>query len=384
MTEDNAGLLWNPVTSRGQVAPSSDPAFRLARERLTALHPSYLRLLVNWAALQPERGRSPDLSSKASGCARMVGPCEAYAGLREAFAAIASQQRADRERGQPGFQVVLDIFGTPAWAAHAPGGCELDGTTTFSRPIDAAGLDGYRSLIRALLALGRQETVELNWWSPWNEPNSPVYISPQRAACTAASPSLAPAVYAQLARAMSAELQAAGGDRRMLLGELAAYDDDSPHRTSVASFVAALPSDVICLSDVWSIHLYASRRGPSAVDPLAAFETALDSRGLCGGKARVWITEAGTGAPRPGGPRPPGAADEHAGCLALARQLLDWAHDPRVGAVFQYSFREDPDFPVGLLSAGLSHAYPAYGLWLTYARTRARGELPTSSAALCP
>jgi hypothetical protein len=385
LTEDNAGLLWSPVASAdGRVAPSSDPAFVLARERLTALRPSYLRLLVGWAALQPEPGHPPDLAAEASGCARAVGPCEAYAGLREEFAAIASQQRAAREHGRSEFQVVLQIFGTPAWAAHAPAGCELDGATPFSRPIDATGLDGYRALIRALLALGRQQGVELNWWSPWNEPNSAVYLSPQRATCTAASPSLAPAVYAQLARAMSAELQAAGGDRRMLLGELAAYDGDSPHRTSIASFVAGLPPDVICLSEAWSIHLYATRRPASAVDPLAAFEAALDSRGACGRAARVWITEAGSGAPVPGRRRPPSSADERASCLALAQALLDWSQDPRVAAVFQYSFREDPDYPVGLVSADLSHVYPAYHLWLAYTRTRARGALPDSSAGLCP
>jgi hypothetical protein len=404
LTEDNAQLLWSPerpaggarsaggTGAEGQaqaapgqgVTPRLDPGFARARERLTALHPTYVRLLVDWAALQPDADRAPALAGAADGCARAVGPCGAYEGLREELAAIASQQRAARQAGQSAFQVVLEIFGTPAWAARGPSGCELAHTQPFSRPINQIGLDGYRALIRALIALGAQEGVELKWWSPWNEPNDAVFLSPQRASCTTASPSLAPAVYAQLAQAMSAELQAAGGDRQMLLGELNAFQSDSPHRTSLASFIAALPPQVLCLSEVWSIHVYAAR-GPAAPagDPVAAFEAALDAGGECGRKASVWITEAGAGAPHPGRARPLGAEDERAGCVRLASQLAEWSHDPRVGAVFQYSFREDPDFPVGLLSADLSHVYPAYRLWLAYARARARGSLPDSLAGRC-
>ena len=34
-------------------------------------------------------------------------------------------------------------------------------------------------------------------------------------------------------------------------------------------------------------------------------------------------------------------------------QVERWRSDPRVGAVFQYTFRDDPDFPVGLTDAEL-------------------------------
>jgi hypothetical protein len=71
------------------------------------------------------------------------------------------------------------------------------------------------------------------------------------------------------------------------------------------------------------------------------------------------------------------------GCLALALQLRRWYADPRVGAVFQYSFREDPAYPVGLLSADLAHVYPTYELWLSYARTRATGRPPPVPALAC-
>jgi hypothetical protein len=386
LTEDNAELLYGPAA-----APATAAAFAHARERLSALHPQYVRLLVDWAALQPDADRAPALEGEVDGCARIVAPCGNYAGIREQLAAIAGRQRAARAEGRPGYEVVLDVFGVPNWAAVAASGCELSDVRPFSRPISAAGLAGYKALIRSLLALGAREGVPLQWWAPWNEPNDLVFLSPQRSSCSTAAPSTAPAVYAQLAEAMAAELHAVGGTHRLLLGELNAFQSGSPHRTSISEFVDALPASVLCLGDVWSIHDYAIYAGkPDAVpepeaDPVAALEAALDGRGECGRHADIWVTETGAGAPHPGRPRLPDAEAEREGCMALARLLDSWTADPRVQAVFQYSFREDPAFPVGLLSADLTHTYPTYRLWLSYARARARGRAPatSSSGALC-
>jgi hypothetical protein len=380
LTEDNADLLWSPD---GSPRPAG---FLTARRELTALHPTYLRLLVDWASLQPDPDRPPALEAPISGCARSVGPCGAYAGIREELAAIASQQRAAGDGLDGGFQVVVDIFGAPSWAALAPSGCERPGTAAFSRPLRAAAIAGYRTLIHSLLALAAREGVALEWWSPWNEPNDPVFISPQRSSCAADSPPISPIVYAELARAMAAELRADGGNNahHLLLGELNDFLTDSPHRTSIAGFVAALPAEVICLGEVWSIHDYASRDATTpATDPVQALETALDARGACGREARIWVTETGAGAPHPGQRWSGGAAAEQAACLALAEELIGWYGDPRVDAVFQYTFREDPAFPVGLLSADLSHLYPTYRLWLDWSRLRAAGEPPPAPAAGC-
>jgi hypothetical protein len=380
LTEDNADLLW----PAGSAAASGGAVFEGSRERLSALHPRYVRLLIDWAALQPQADRAPSLNGPVDGCARSVGPCGGYAGLREELAAIASQQRAARAQGRPGFEVVLDVFGAPAWAARPASGCELAHTRAFSRPIGGAGLAGYRALIGSLLSLGAREGVALSWWSPWNEPNDPVFLSPQRSACTASSPSLAPAVYAQLARAMADELNAAAGVHHLLLGELNAFASDSPHRTSVQEFVAALPPSVICLSGEWSVHAYAVRGAHApVVDPVELLQNALRQRAGCAANARIWVTEAGAGAPHPGARRPPGEADDRAGCSELAEQVTRWSADPRVAAVLQYTFREDPAFPVGLLSADLSHVYPAYRMWLSYTRASAQGKPPPAPATAC-
>jgi hypothetical protein len=377
LTEDNADLLWSP-----DGPAHSYGAFQSARRELTALHPHYVRLLVDWAALQPDPKRPPSLEGPVSGCARTVSPCGAYAGIRAELAAIASQQHGTAARGQD-FQVVLDIFGTPAWAARAPSGCDAAHSSSFSRGPRPDAIVSYRALIRSLLALAAREGVAVEWWSPWNEPDSSAFISPQRSACAPASPLQSVALYAELARAMAAELRADGGVHHMLLGELNAFPTPSAGRASSAQFVAALPEDVLCLADVWSIHAYATPGVAAARDPVKALEQALDARGPCGKSASIWVTESGIGARHPGSPRQTGASAEHAGCAALAEQLLSWYRDPRIGAVFQYTFREDPAYPVGLVSADLAHIYPAYSLWLALVSLHAAGQPPPSPTAAC-
>jgi len=374
LTEDNAQLLYNP----GAGAASNVAGFPAARRELTALHPTYVRLLVDWAALQPNPAVPPALDGEVTGCARQLGPCAPYPGIAGELAALASQQRAD-----PGaFQVVLDILGTPDWAAAPAHGCERPGEKPFARALRPGALAAYGALIADLLALGRREGVALPWWSPWNEPNDPRFITPQRASCD--GPASSPAVYAELARAMHGELASAGPGHEMLLGELGGYASGSAHRTSVAEFVAGLPPDVLCLGRVWAVHAYAVIGRPPPPDPVGLLERALDARGGCAAAASIWVTEAGAGAPEPGRPRTGTAEEEAGGCEALARQVLGWEADPRVGAVFQFSFRDDPAFPVGLASSDLLRAHPVYGMWRALSEARAAGRPPPAPGVLCP
>jgi hypothetical protein len=354
LTESNPQLLWDTTTH-----PVVAPGFAEWRDRLIALRPRYLRVPIYWNQLQPDPAQPAQLDRPADGCLRGLPPCGASAGISEQLAAIASLQKAGL--GVP--EVVVVIAGVPSWAANPASGCERKDAGSLSRPITAAGLEAYKKLLTQVAALAVQQRVAIKWWSPWNEPNHPAFVSPQRATCSASSPSLAPAVYAQLVLAAQAALDAIPGEQQLVLGEMAGTTVASPRRSTVQEMVAGLPDAVVCASRTWSQHDYA-QVVPDAgkPDPVVALEHALDAR-PCARGAHIWVTETGVGGPDPGAPRPIDDAALRAQCRAQSASLDRWAADPRVDAAFQYTFREDTAYPVGLADARLTRTYPTYELW---------------------
>ncbi len=436
ITERNASLLF------AGGARTVDPGLEASRARVSALRPAYYRLAVDWAQLQPSPGRPAALAKPDDGCLRGIAPCGAFAGIRDQLRAVASQQRAAGGGGEAappggeaarsgdeaaggggeaappggeaarsgdeaaggggeaappggeaaprgrdaapsagGWEVVVTIYGVPAWAARRAGGCERPEAEARSRPISDTGLRGYRRLVRDLDALARAEGVALRWWAPWNEPNQPYFVSPQRAACATSSAPLAPAVYARLVRAAREELRALGGDRRLVLGELAGFDGPRPFGAGIAEFVRALPDDVACAGDVWSQHAYAERGAAERAGPVGQLERALDRRACTRGKP-IWVTETGAGGARSGTQRDTSARALRRGCRYLDALLRRWHRDPRVDAAFQYTYREDTAFPVGLADARLRRTYPTYDLWRAWGGDRAPdGPAPRGACA---
>jgi hypothetical protein len=353
MTEINPDLFWHG---------KDVGAFGPWRDRLEALKPPLYRLAVDWASLQPARGAPIDWTKASDGCMRGLQPCRPYDGIRDTLRAIRSQQQAGN-----GFAAMVVLYGVPDWAAAPAHGCERDDIGVRSRPITERGLEGYKRLVRSLQDLAKREGVAIRWWSPWNEPNGPFFISPQRAQCSGSSKSLAPAVYAKLARAMREEM---APGQQMVVGELAGLEDARKYGTSIAEFFDGLPDDVVCQAGVFAQHAYA-KRGDAVDDPgaVGALEDVLDRRACTRGKP-IWVTETGVGGPHVGDER--SAKDEsiRADCSALSVTLRRWNKDPRVTAAFQYTFRDDPVFPVGLVDAKLSKAWPAYDLFKAWGGER--------------
>lgn len=374
LTEANAALLSSP-----RARPQAPAGFGPARDALSALRPAYLRIDLDWAKLQPAAGQPPRLDLPVSGCARAVPPCAPYAGLADELRAIASQQHAGG-----GFEPVITIFDAPAWATRTGRGCQAAAAAPGARPLTASGLAAYRALLGAVAAQGNSAGVALRWWSPWDEPNHPLFISPQRAACTTSSVVLSAATYATLARAMGEALRAAGGERRLVLGELADFPRPRRNGAGIGEFVSALPEDVVCSAAVWAQHEYpkAGARGATPGGVLA-LERALDATGACGRAAHIWVTETGAGSPHAGAPRATAPAALAGECRLLARALDTWYRDPRVDAAFQYTFREDASFPVGLADPGLRGLYPSYYLLRAWAGGRAPDAPPPGLPAQC-
>jgi hypothetical protein len=361
--ESNAQLL----------APAGEPAFDPWRRHVGELRPTYVRVMVDWNRIQPAAGAPADLSMPADGCLRGLPPCGPFAGLRQQLEALTA-----RQGDHPGrFGAVISIHGTPEWAAAGARGCERDGTEPWSRPVSDAGLRGYRRLVRDIRALAKDTGVRVVRWSPWNEPNHPAFISPQRDRCDSAAAPVSPRVYARMARAMAGIV----GERHLLLGDLADHTRDTKRGVAVRSFVAALPDDVACMSTTWAQHAYAEvhpREKPGEEDPVVALEGALDAR-ECTKHARIWVTETGALGADPGKDRPTGPEALREGCRAQADMLRRWADDPRVDAAFQYTFREDTVYQVGLADARLTRLYPAFELWKAYGSRDATDPAPAVS-----
>lgn len=373
LSEANPQLLWAAAEH-----PVLAPGFAPWRDRVAALKPRFVRLPIYWHKLQPDPATPASLTLPADGCARGVPPCGASNGIADQLSAIASMQKEGL--GVPQVEVV--IAGVPDWAAQPAGGCERRDAGPASRAINAAGLEGYKALIAQIAELATQQGATLRYWSPWNEPNHPTFISPQRAACDAASPTLAAGVYAELARAAKAALDAVPGDQELVLGEMAGSTTPSPRRSTVQEVVAALPDDVACLSRTWSQHDYAQvTPDPTKPDPVRALQGALDKR-ACTRGAHIWVTETGVGGDDPGAPRPTDDVALRAQCRAQDAALRRWAADPRVDAAFQYTFREDSAYPVGLADAGLTRTYPTYDLWAAWG-ARAPSDPPPALPAAC-
>ena len=372
LSEANVHLLAPGPVPRG---------FGAFRDALASLRPDRYRLVVDWSKLQPERGVPVDLRLGQDGCGRSVTPCAKFAGLRANLEAV----RAARRAAGGGWQVVVVIYGVPAWAAAPAHGCERPGAQPRARAISEAGLDGYRALVRRVRALGEEVGVPLGWWSPWNEPNHPAFVSPQRSECSSRASSRSPAVYGRLVSAAREEL--AGSGARLVLGELAGFRKPIALGTGVGEFIRALPDEVVCAASAWSQHEYASPAdepaAPFARDAVAEAEAALAAR-PCAAGLPVWVTETGVGGARPGDERRTGVSDLQRQCAAQAARLERWAADPKVEAVFQYTFREDAVYPVGLADTRLRALYPTHRLWQAWADARGDAAPPRPAGCGAP
>jgi len=327
------------------LSPGKVPArFEKFRDALAELKPTYVRVLIDWSAVQPSADRPPDFAALKDGCARGIPPCAPYHGIRDTLRAVVAL----------GAEPIPLIYGTPEWAAQPPAGCEREGITNYNR---VPRIEPYRALVRGIKELFAAEKIELLHLSPWNEPNTPIFLNPQRARCSAGSRSLAVGRYAQLAQAASEEI----GVGRLLLGETAGIDAHT-HATGAAELAAGLPDELVCGAAAWAQHAYvpAPRDGGKRLDPVplahnagvvSGVERALDEH-HCDHEVPVWITETGAG-DRPGA------------CPAMAAQLRAWQRDPRIRAAFQYTLRDDPIFPVGLADAKLTKLYPTFEAWRT-------------------
>jgi hypothetical protein len=332
-----------------------DPAAIAARAR--ELDPRYTRIYVLWSAVQPRPGARFDWDADGSG----------------GFS-VRAQVRAIREAG---FEPLVTFYSTPAWAAGAAAGCESPKPNVNARAPRAGALPEYRAMVESFLAMAKGEGLEVRYLSAWNEPNSGLFLAPQRDRCDpVSSPSRGAAAYAPIARALAGALAAAPGEQEPVVGEVSSPYKARPIISTVDEFLAALPRDVACGGRVWAQHQYAGD-----ADGVAQAE-----RGLAAipcAPRELWVTETGVGARKPGAPRAYDSATLRGDCRGLDRLLTRWWADPKVTAAFQYTLREDPTFPVGLASADLARTYPTFALWRSWGAREKPTDPPPQLPGAC-
>jgi hypothetical protein len=327
------------------------------RKELLEIKPSIYRLAVSWAGLQPVEGGPLQADIPHNGCMREIGPCAGWNGLRDQLKALAQRQEDDPDA----WQALVVPYGTPEWAAQGSTGCERSNTGPANRPLRPDAEPGYEDFVQKVIEIARDEGAELRYWSPWNEPNHPAFIAPQRPECSAKAPSAAVEPYARMARALGRALDDAPGDQELVLGELAGLVDKKSSYTSVSEFARALPKDVACSATIWGQHSYVGGDDP-VEDIVAGLRTH-----ACATTHEIWITETGVGGARTGADRERAGAGA---CRRLHRQLVRWYEDPRVTAAIQYTFREDDAFPVGLVTTDLTRSYATLQEWQAWGSAR--------------
>ncbi len=347
----------NPVP-RGSLATGlTEYAPAAIAGRARELHPRYARLYVLWSAVQRRPGARFDWDAEGSG----------------GFS-VRAQVRAIHEAG---FDPLVTFYSTPAWAARPAAGCEPPKANVNARAPRADALPDYRAMVESFLAMASREGLDVRHLSAWNEPNSGLFLAPQRERCDpASSPSRGAAQYAPIARALSAALDAAPGDQEAVVGEVSSPFKARPIISTVDEVVAALPRDVACGGRVWAQHQYAGDAdGVSQAERrLAAIPCA---------PRELWVTETGAGARKPGAPRTYDATTLRGACVGLDILLQRWWADPKVTAAFQYTLREDPNFPVGLASADLARTYPTFALWRAWGAREEPTDPPPELPAVC-
>jgi aryl-phospho-beta-D-glucosidase BglC (GH1 family) len=198
---------------------------------------------------------------------------------------------------QRGIEVLLTVWGTPKWAGPA--------NNKLPR-----SLTEFTKFTRALASRysGRYEGYPyVRFFSLWNEPNRGIFLSPQ---FDSKGRSVAPALYAKLARAGYAGVKAGNSKALVAIGETASNGRDQPAKRkglqdthSPGKFAELLGKVRPRIKfDAWAHHPYPTSpsmkptqkmRWPNvSLASLAKFEVSLD-KWFAKRKTPVWITEYG-------------------------------------------------------------------------------------------
>ena len=264
-----------------------------------------------------------------------------------------------RNAQQRGIEVLITIWGTPAWANGGKSPTvppnRLSDLTSFARAI----ADRYSGRHPGYPYVGR--------YSVWNEPNLEIFLSPQ---FDAKGTIVSPRTYAALYRAAYPGIRAASKTALVAIGETSNQGRDhllpgAPDSVAPGTFARLLAQQKGLKFDAYATHPYATRpnlpptqkvRWPNVtLTQLKRFERSLDSW-FHRKNIPVWITEYGYET-KPGEPHGVTGAQQASYLSNVLRKLRA---DPRVQMFIWFVFRDSARnlWQSGLLTQSGSRSRP--------------------------
>jgi cellulase (glycosyl hydrolase family 5) len=318
--QDDWGFRWSPTrTSLLDAAAGSGV--------------TVIRTTVYWSKVAPRRPRHPSNS------------------FDPAYRLDDLDQLA-RDAQQRGIEVLLTIWGTPAWANGGAGENRL--------PRRMSDLTAFTHALAARYSGQHHGYPFVRFYSIWNEPNLAQFLSPQFAPDGS---SLAPELYARAFRAAAAGIRSGSPDALVAAGETAHRGLDGPARLDFqASHSPARFAELVSQSwprirfDAWAHHPYPldpqQEPGEQGAWPQVTIPQLGEFRAALGDwfdqpDLPLWVTEYGYQTePAPGGV-PPVAQARY---LQTALEIVRADPNVRMFVWFVLRDREDMSWKGGLVT----------------------------------
>ena len=244
-----------------------------------------------------------------------------------------------------GLEVLLTIWGTPAWAN--------DGRGPQYAPTDASDLRDFAQALASRYSGRYPGYPFVRFFGIWNESNLSTFLRPQ---FDAAGRIIGPGIYAGLAAAGYAGVKAGNSAAQVAIGETSSNGRRQHVAGATDTVAPGLFAQLVTRADpglrfdAWAQHPYPSpvNRPPTqtvawpnvGLTSLGRLEATLD-QGFGRKGIPIWITEYGNET-RPGEPRgvtESQQADYLTEAIAIARG------DPRVRMFIWFVFRDSPGSP---------------------------------------
>jgi hypothetical protein len=270
--DDPAALPESPMPGRLLVGFQDDATFRWAAnraemlDRARAASTSVVRTTVVWREVAPTR------------------PTDAADSFDPAYRLDEVDDLA-RNAQQRGIELLITIWGTPAWANGGEG--------PNRPPLDSGDLAGFAHALADRYSGRHAGYPAVRLFSAWNEPNLEQFLAPQ---FDAAGRSVGPALYAPLARAVYDGVKEANSAALVAIGETSPRGHDVPSRGRVqdshspprfARLLAEIRPKL--RFDAWAQHPYPPRADVAPADPVRWPRVGLGNLERFGGSLDEWF-----------------------------------------------------------------------------------------------